>query len=50
MQELGLIGVIVLLMTLLTYFGGSTRTPRPRFRNRAGYLLVRNKFLNVDRL
>ncbi|MSR60092.1 MAG: ABC transporter permease [Planctomycetaceae bacterium] len=50
MQELGLIGVIVLLMTLLTVCGGTTeRRVRDRETGKE-YLVTRNKFLNVDRL
>jgi ribose transport system permease protein len=50
LQELGLIGVIVLLGGLLTLFGGSTEIRRRDRDTGREYLLVRNKFLNVDRL
>lgn len=50
MQELGLIGVIALLMTLLTVFGGATERRMRDPETGQEYLLVRNKFLNVDRL
>ncbi len=50
MQELGLIGVILLLGALLTAFGGSTER-RVRDPNTGKeYLVTRSKFLNVDRL
>lgn len=50
MQELGLIGVIAILMTLLTVFGGSTERRVRDPETGKEYLVVRNKFLNVDRL
>jgi len=50
MQELGLIGVIVLLGGLLTFFGGSTERRVRDPETGKEYLIVRNKFLNVDRL
>ncbi len=50
LKELGLIGVIVLLGGLLTLFGGSTETRRFDPTTGQKYLVVRNKFLNVDRL
>jgi ribose/xylose/arabinose/galactoside ABC-type transport system permease subunit len=49
-QELGLIGVIVLLMTLLTLFGGSTERVVRDPATGKQYLVTKNKFLNVDRL
>jgi ribose/xylose/arabinose/galactoside ABC-type transport system permease subunit len=50
LQEMGLIGVILLLGGLLTFCGGSTerRTRDPETGKE--YVVVRNKFLNVDRL
>jgi ribose/xylose/arabinose/galactoside ABC-type transport system permease subunit len=50
LQEMGLIGVIILLGGLLTFCGGSTerRTRDPETGKE--YVVVRNKFLNVDRL
>jgi ribose/xylose/arabinose/galactoside ABC-type transport system permease subunit len=50
LQELGLIGVIVLLGGLLTLFGGSTEIRRRDQETGQEYMIVRNKFLNVDRL
>ena len=50
MQELGLIGVIVLLGALFTFFGGSTERRVRDPDTGKEYLVVRNKFLNVDRL
>lgn len=50
MQELGLIGVIVLLGALLTFCGGSTKRQVRDPETGKEYLVVRNKFLNVDRL
>jgi ribose transport system permease protein len=50
MQELGLIGVILLLGGLLAFFGGSTERRLRDPETGKEYLLVRNKFLNVDRL
>lgn len=50
MQELGLIGVIVVLMTLLTVFGGSTERVVRDAATGKQYLVTKNKFLNVDRL
>jgi ribose transport system permease protein len=50
MQELGLIGVIVLLGGLLTFFGGSTERRIRDPQTGKEYLIIRNKFLNVDRL
>jgi ribose transport system permease protein len=50
MQELGLIGVILLLGGLLTFFGGSTERRLRDPDTGIEYRIVRNKFLNVDRL
>jgi ribose transport system permease protein len=50
MQELGLIGVIVLLGALLTVFGGSTERHVRDPDTGKEYLVTRSKFLNVDRL
>jgi ribose/xylose/arabinose/galactoside ABC-type transport system permease subunit len=50
MQELGLIGVIVILMTLLTVLGGTTERRVRDPETGKEYVVVRNKFLNVDRL
>ncbi len=50
LQELGLIGVIVLLMALLAALGGSTERRVRDPETGKEYLVVRNKFLNVDRL
>jgi ribose transport system permease protein len=50
LQELGLIGVIVVLGSLLTFFGGSTEIRRRDRETGQEYVVVRNKFLNVDRL
>lgn len=50
MQELGLVGVIVLLMTILTVCGGSTGRRVHDAATGKDYLVTRNKFLNVDRL
>ncbi len=50
MQELGLIGVIVLLGGLLTLFGGSTTRRVRDPETGKDYFVFRNKFLNVDRL
>jgi ribose transport system permease protein len=50
MQELGLIGVIVLLGALFTVFGGSTQRRVRDPETGKEYLVVRNKFFNVDRL
>jgi ribose/xylose/arabinose/galactoside ABC-type transport system permease subunit len=50
LQELGLMGVIVVLGGLLTLFGGSTEIRRRDRETGREYLVVRNKFLNVDRL
>lgn len=49
-QELGLVGVIILLMAVLTFSGGSTER---RFRDPSTgreYVVIKNKFLNADRL
>lgn len=48
--ELGLFGVIVLLGAALTLFGGTTERRVHDPRTGEEYLLVKNKFLNVDRL
>jgi ribose transport system permease protein len=49
-QELGLVGVVLVLGALLTVFGGSVeRRVRDRETGRE-YLLVKNKFLNLERL
>lgn len=45
-QEMGLVIVILILGTILTVFSGTIETPRPE----EGYVEVKNKFLNVDRL
>lgn len=50
MQELGLIGVIVILMAVLTLLGGSTTRYVHDRATGKNYVVVRNKFLNVDRL
>jgi ribose transport system permease protein len=50
MQELGLIGVILLLGGLLTFFGGSTERRWTDPETGKEYVVIRNKFLNVDRL
>ena len=50
MPEWGLIGVILLLGTLLAVFGGNTERQVHDPRTGKEYLLVKNKFLNVDRL
>ena len=50
MQELGLIGVIVVLGALFTFFGGTTERRMRDPETGQEYLVVRNKFLNVDRL
>ncbi|MBS0261683.1 MAG: ABC transporter permease [Planctomycetes bacterium] len=50
LQELGLLGVILLLGTLLTVFGGSTERIVRDDVTQKEYRVVRNKFLNVDRL
>ena len=50
MQELGLIGVIVLLGALFTAFGGSTQRRVRDPETGKEYHVIRNKFLNVDRL
>ena len=50
MQELGLIGVILLLGGLLTFFGGSIERRLRDPETGKEYLIVRNKFMNVDRL
>jgi len=50
MQELGLIGVILLLGALLTAFGGSTERRVRDANTGKEYLVTRSKFLNVDRL
>lgn len=49
-QELGLIGVIVVLMALLTIFGGSTERIVRDPATGKQFRVTRNKFLNVDRL
>jgi ribose/xylose/arabinose/galactoside ABC-type transport system permease subunit len=49
-QELGLLGVILLLGGLLTFFGGSTERRIRDPETGKEYLIVKNKFLNVDRL
>jgi ribose transport system permease protein len=49
-QELGLFGIIVLLMALLAACGGSTERRVHDPATGKDYLVVRNKFLNVDRL
>ena len=50
MQELGLIGVIVLLGALLAGFGGTTERRVVDHETGERFLLVQNRFLNVDRL
>jgi ribose transport system permease protein len=50
LNELGLIGVILLLGGLLAFFGGSTERRVRDPETGKEYLIVRNKFLNVDRL
>jgi ribose/xylose/arabinose/galactoside ABC-type transport system permease subunit len=50
MQELGLMGVIVVLGALLTFFGGPTERRVRDPQSGKEYLVIRNKFLNVDRL
>lgn len=50
MQEVGLIGVILLLGALLTAFGGSTERRVRDPETGQEYLLVKNRFLNADRL
>jgi ribose/xylose/arabinose/galactoside ABC-type transport system permease subunit len=50
MQELGLIGVIVLLGALLAVLGGNTQTRITDPETSKQYLVTKNKFLNVDRL
>ena len=50
LNELGLIGVILLLGGLLAFFGGSTERRLRDPETGKEYLIVRNKFLNVDRL
>ena len=50
MQELGLIGVIVLLGALLAVLGGSTQSRVTDPDTGKQYLVTKNKFLNVDRL
>lgn len=50
MQELGLIGVILLLMLLLTALGGTTERRVRDPETGKEYLLVKNRFMNVDRL
>ena len=50
LPEVGLLGVIVLLMAALTAFGGSTERQIRDPQTGQEFLLVRNKFLNVDRL
>lgn len=50
MQEIGLFGVILLLGLLLTLGGGSTERRVRDPETGQEYLLVKNKFLNVDRL
>ena len=49
-QELGLLGVIALLVLLLSIFGGNTERRMRDPETGQEYLLVMNKFLNVDRL
>ena len=49
-QELGLIGVIVVLCALLAGLGGSTERRMHDPETGKQYLVVKNKFLNVDRL
>ncbi|HLJ11575.1 MAG TPA: ABC transporter permease [Planctomycetaceae bacterium] len=50
MQELGLMGVILMLGALLTLFGGSTERRWRDPETGKDFRSVRNKFLNVDRL
>jgi ribose/xylose/arabinose/galactoside ABC-type transport system permease subunit len=50
LKELGLFGVILLLGGLFTAFGGSTERRVRDPESGREYLVVRNKFLNVDRL
>lgn len=50
MQEVGLVGVILLLGTLLTVFGGSVQQKVRDPETQETYLVTKNKFLNVDRL
>ena len=50
LNELGLIGVIVLLGGLLAFFGGSTERRVHDPETGKEFRVVRNKFLNVDRL
>lgn len=50
MQELGLLGVIVLLGALLAVLGGNTESRVRDPESGKQYLVVKNKFLNVDRL
>ena len=50
MQELGLIGVIVLLGALLAVLGGNTQTRVTDPDTGKQYLVTKSKFLNVDRL
>ena len=49
-QELGLIGVIVLLGALLAVLGGSTQSRVTDLETGKQYLVTKNKFLNADRL
>ncbi|MEX0938905.1 MAG: ABC transporter permease [Pirellulales bacterium] len=49
-QQLGLLGVIVLLAALLTFVGGSTQRRVVDQETGKAYLITKNKFLNVDRL
>jgi ribose transport system permease protein len=49
-QELGLLGVIVLLGALLAVLGGNVESRETDPRSGKQYLIVKNKFLNVDRL
>jgi ribose/xylose/arabinose/galactoside ABC-type transport system permease subunit len=50
MQELGLMGVILVLGLLLTVFGGSVERRVRDPQTGREYLLVKNKFLNAERL
>lgn len=50
LQELGLLGVIFLLGLLLTILGGNTERRVRDPLTGEQYLLVKNKFLNLDRL
>jgi ribose transport system permease protein len=50
MQELGLVGVILLLGALLTLFGGTVERRVTDPATGKEYRIVKNKFLNVERL